>query len=71
MCPMGDNQASPEGQVTQQQIDYFEARARGGAGLLLVGSVGITFPHGIGTPKQTALSSDASEGSDLIASATP
>ena len=41
MCPMGDNQASPEGQVTQQQIDYFEARARGGAGLLLVGSVGI------------------------------
>lgn len=67
---MGDNQASPEGQVTQQQIDYFEARARGGAGLLLVGSVGITFPHGIGTPKQTALSSDAYiAGFDRLASA--
>ena len=37
MCPMGDNQATAGGYVTDQQIDYFEARARGGAALLLVG----------------------------------
>ncbi|MCH2174058.1 NAD(P)/FAD-dependent oxidoreductase [Myxococcota bacterium] len=58
MCPMGDNQATSAGFVTPEQIDYFEARARGGAALLLVGSVGITFPEGIGTPNQTALASD-------------
>ena len=36
MCPMGDNQASDGGYVSDQQIAYFEARAKGGAGLLLV-----------------------------------
>ena len=47
MCPMGDNQATADGYVTDQQIAYFEARARGGAALLIVGSVGITAPDGL------------------------
>ncbi|CAM9548493.1 unnamed protein product [Discosporangium mesarthrocarpum] len=55
MCPMGDNQASDGGYVTDQQIDYFEARARGGAALLLVGSVGVTAPEGLSTPRQSAI----------------
>lgn len=55
MCPMGDNQATDDGYVTDQQIAYFEARARGGAGLLLVGSVGITAPDGLSSPRQAAL----------------
>ena len=46
MCPMGDDQATGGGYVTPQQIAYYEARARGGAALLLVGSVGITAPEG-------------------------
>ena len=29
MCPMGDNQATAEGHVTEQQMAYFEARAAG------------------------------------------
>lgn len=59
MCPMGDNQATDGGYVTDQQIAYFEARARGGAGLLLVGSVGVTAPDGLSTPRQSAIADDS------------
>lgn len=56
MCPMGDNQATADGYVTDQQIAYFEARAAGGAALLIVGSVGVTAPDGLSSPRQAALS---------------
>ncbi len=59
MCPMGDDQASHDGYVTEQQILYFEARARGGAALLLVGSVGITAPEGMASPQQSAIADDS------------
>lgn len=59
MCPMGDNQATADGYVTDQQIAYFEARARGGAALLIVGSVGITAPDGLSSPRQAALANDS------------
>ena len=55
MGPMGDDQASAKGEVTEQQIEYFETRARGGAALLLVGSVGITAPDGLASPRQSAI----------------
>lgn len=41
LCPMGDNLAEPGGAVSERQLGYYEARAAGGAGLLLVGSVGV------------------------------
>ena len=59
MCPMGDDQASDDGYVTEQQIAYFEARARGGAALLIVGSVGITAPDGLASPQQSAIANDS------------
>ena len=59
MCPMGDDQASDDGHVTDQQIAYFETRARGGAALLLVGSVGITAPDGLASPQQSAIADDS------------
>jgi len=59
MCPMGDNQATAGGYVTDQQIDYFEARARGGAALLLVGSVGVTAPDGLSSPRQSAIGDES------------
>lgn len=59
MCPMGDDQATDGGYVTQQQIAYFEARARGGAALLLVGSVGISAPEGLASPQQSAIGDDS------------
>src|SRR5262245_36587403 len=59
MCPMGDDQATDNGYVTPQQIAYFEARARGGAALLLVGSVGVSAPDGLGSPQQSAIADDS------------
>jgi 2,4-dienoyl-CoA reductase-like NADH-dependent reductase (Old Yellow Enzyme family)/thioredoxin reductase len=59
MCPMGDNQATAEGYVTDQQIAYFEARAQGGAALLIVGSVGVTAPDGLSSPRQAALANES------------
>ena len=41
MPPMGTNQASPEGEVTSEMTDYYEARARGGAGLIIIEFTGI------------------------------
>ena len=58
MCPMGDNLAQADGFVSNEQMDYFEARARGGAGLILVGSVSVTFPDGTYNPFQAAVSDD-------------
>ena len=59
MCPMGDDQATDNGFVTEQQIAYFETRARGGAALLLVGSVGISAPDGLASPQQSAIADDS------------
>ena len=44
MCPMGDCLSHDDGSVSANQAAYFEARARGGAALLLVGSVSIAYP---------------------------
>jgi len=37
MSPMGTNSALPDGRISMDEIDYFEARARGGAGMIIVG----------------------------------
>lgn len=58
MCPMGDAQATRNGYVTDQQIAYYEERARGGAALLLVGSVGVTSPDGLASPQQAAIANE-------------
>jgi len=58
MCPMGDNQANDDGTVSDRQLDYYEARAQGGAALLLVGSVGVAHPEGISGPQQLGAGHD-------------
>lgn len=35
MAPTGSNLATHEGEVTQTQINFYEARARGGVGLIV------------------------------------
>jgi len=45
MPPMGTKHASKEGYVTSQIKDYFEARARGGAGLIIVEAT-LVHPRG-------------------------
>lgn len=58
MCPMGDNLAQDNGELSDSSLDYFEARARGGAGIILMGSVAISWPEGSYNPNQSALSDD-------------
>lgn len=58
MAPMGDCLSNVDGTVSDNQAAYFEARARGGAGLLLVGSVSVSYPYGSFDERQTAASDD-------------
>jgi 2,4-dienoyl-CoA reductase-like NADH-dependent reductase (Old Yellow Enzyme family)/thioredoxin reductase len=58
MCPMGDSLSEMDGSVSPNQAAYFEARARGGAALLLVGSVSIAYPRASFDERQTAASDD-------------
>src|SRR3990172_419316 len=47
MPPMGTGFATKEGLVTGQTLDYYEARARGGAGLVIVECACVDFPRAI------------------------
>jgi 2,4-dienoyl-CoA reductase-like NADH-dependent reductase (Old Yellow Enzyme family)/thioredoxin reductase len=59
MCPMGHHLSEPDGAVSPNEAAYFEARARGGAGLLIVGNVGVASPVGTSDGRMTAASDDA------------
>ncbi len=58
MCPMGDSIAEDDGSVSERQVAYYGARARGGAALIIVGSVGVAYPAGSYGRHQTAASDD-------------
>ncbi|HEY2303418.1 MAG TPA: NAD-binding protein [Acidimicrobiales bacterium] len=58
MCPMGDSLCHTDGTVSPNQAAYFEARSRGGAALLLVGSVAVAYPLASFDERQTAASDD-------------
>jgi 2,4-dienoyl-CoA reductase-like NADH-dependent reductase (Old Yellow Enzyme family)/thioredoxin reductase len=58
MCPMGDSLCDPDGTISANQAAYFEARARGGAAMLLVGSMGIAYPKASFDERQVGVSDD-------------
>ena len=53
--PMATHMATVEGDVTDQLIDYYAERARGGVGLVVIEG---SFPSPIGHPKRIALDHD-------------
>jgi 2,4-dienoyl-CoA reductase-like NADH-dependent reductase (Old Yellow Enzyme family)/thioredoxin reductase len=53
--PMVTHMATVEGDVTDQLIDYYAERARGGVGLIVIEG---SFPSPIGHPKRIALDHD-------------
>jgi 2,4-dienoyl-CoA reductase-like NADH-dependent reductase (Old Yellow Enzyme family)/thioredoxin reductase len=59
MTPMGSNLAEADGHLGERIIRYYEERARGGAGLLIVGVGAIAWPAGACNPNQVAISDDA------------
>ena len=58
MTPMGSNLSQPDGHCGERIQAYYEARARGGAGMLIVGVASVAWPSGACNPNQVAISSD-------------
>jgi len=55
---MGSNLAQEDGHLGERIHAYYEARAKGGAALLIVGVGAITWPEGACNPNQVAISDD-------------
>jgi len=58
MAPMGSNLAQEDGRVGERLTRYYEERARGGVGLVIVGVGAVAFPAGACIPNQVAISDD-------------
>ena len=59
LAPMGTNLGEPDGTVGEPMAAWYEARARGGAGLLIVGSMGVAHPVACTDARQIGASDDA------------
>jgi 2,4-dienoyl-CoA reductase-like NADH-dependent reductase (Old Yellow Enzyme family)/thioredoxin reductase len=59
MAPMGSNLCEPDGHPGERMLAYFEARARGGVGLVIVEVAAICWPVGAANPNQLGISDDA------------
>lgn len=58
MPPMGSNMALPDGTVSDTQLDYYEQRARGGTGLIIVENICVAFPAGSNGTTQLRIDHD-------------
>jgi 2,4-dienoyl-CoA reductase-like NADH-dependent reductase (Old Yellow Enzyme family)/thioredoxin reductase len=58
MAPMATNYASETGGVTDTLIDYYEARAKGGTGLIIVENCCVDYPGGKAGATQLRLDED-------------
>jgi 2,4-dienoyl-CoA reductase (NADPH2) len=58
MCPMGMLLGNDDGTVSENEQAFYEARARGGVGLLLVGTVCVGYPEGTNHPRMPGASDD-------------
>lgn len=46
MCPMGTNYGLSNGSMSDDHISYYENRAKGGTGLLIVENINVMYPLG-------------------------
>lgn len=58
MSPMGSNLAEADGHCGERIQAYYEARAKGGAGMVIMGVGAIAWPAGACNPNQVAISDD-------------
>ena len=58
MSPMGVNIEGLDGKTNEEELAYFEARAKGGAGLVIVGVVRVNDVHGVELPRQLSATTD-------------
>ena len=58
LAAMGSNFATPDGHCSERLIAYYEARAKGGTGLLVLETSAACFPNGSTMPNTVAFSHD-------------
>ncbi len=58
MPPMGTNFAGINGEVSEEQLDYYELRAKGGTGLITIENVCIDFPFASNGTTQLRIDND-------------
>lgn len=55
LSPMGVNLENADGSVSRAALEYFTARARGGAGIIITGSANVSYPAGRSVPHHLRL----------------
>ncbi|MBP7546312.1 MAG: FAD-dependent oxidoreductase [Acidovorax sp.] len=58
LAPMGENFGGLDGHATEKTQAYYEERARGGAGLIILGTTAVSWPSGTSEPHQLGISSN-------------
>ncbi len=58
MAPMGTNFAESDGQMSPLHMDYYEQRAQGGVGLIIMENACVEFPEGSNGTTQLRIDSD-------------
>ena len=58
MAAMGTNFAAEDGHTTERLISYYEARAKGGAGLIVLETSAALWPRGASMPNTIGFSND-------------
>ena len=58
---MDQNNCSDEGLISEQTLSHYAERAAGGAGLLILETSAVLWPHGATSLHQPSLSNDAKE----------
>ena len=59
MSPMGTLFCEPDGSVSDQMVAYYQKRAAGGVGMILLEYTSVDFPRGRGSVNQLSLSDDS------------
>ena len=58
MMPMGSDFAGHDGQLSDEHIKYYELRARGGTGLIIVENICVRYPEGSNGTTQLRIDKD-------------
>ena len=59
MAPMGENYGGTDGICGERAQAYYEERAKGGTGLIIMGTAAISWPSGTSEPHQLGISEDS------------
>ena len=59
MAPMGENYGGIDGICGERAQAYYEERAKGGTGLIIMGTAAISWPSGTSEPHQLGISEDS------------